>query len=48
MRPGLQRLAQVPLNTAQGEDLPERAGISRREEKVREKRSGSRSGGGVI
>jgi len=37
MRPVLQRLAQAPLNTAQGEDLPERAGIGRREEKVQEK-----------
>ena len=37
MRPVLERLAQSPLNTAQGEDLPERAGIGRREEKVRRK-----------
>jgi len=37
MRPVLQRLAQTPLNTAQGEDVPERAGISRREEKVQQK-----------
>ena len=37
MRPVLERLAQTPLNTAQGDDLPERAGVSRREEKVREK-----------
>ena len=37
MRPVLQRLAQTPLNTAQGEDVPERAGISRREEKVQKK-----------
>ena len=37
MRPVLERLTQAPLNTAQGEDLPERAGISRPEEKVRKK-----------
>jgi hypothetical protein len=35
MRPVLQRLA--ALNTAQSENLPERAGISRSEEKVRKK-----------
>jgi len=37
MRQVLQRLAQTPLNTAQGEDVPERAGISRHEEKVQKK-----------
>ena len=37
MKPVLQRLAQATLNTAQGEDLPERTGISRPEEKVQKK-----------